>query len=268
MNVDLLHAAARVSGDAAALEKAIRRIMRHGGDWRRYGKKFLRFLGSGGTAEFSIFVRGNSKLPFFAFSTLPQYTCPGAGDCLAWCYSFKAWRYPAAFYRQLQNTILVRRQDPQIDEAWRSLPRGVPVRLYVDGDIDSRQTLRFWFRLCEGRQDLRVYGYSKSWPIFLGHHATGGTFPSNYLVNVSGGSRYSDELRRRMLALPCSRGEFVAVASPVPASAPRAEYVRAVLAAAGRRAFVCPGKCGACAQGRHACGSEAFRGIPVAIGLH
>lgn len=61
---------------------------------------------------------GNSKLPFLAYSELPMSTCPGAGECgvykrdastgtiaSGWCYSFKAWRYPAAFARQFLNTL-------------------------------------------------------------------------------------------------------------------------------------------------------------------
>lgn len=61
---------------------------------------------------------GNSKLPFLAYSELPMATCPGAGACgvykkdastgtaaSGWCYSFKAWRYPAAFARQFLNTL-------------------------------------------------------------------------------------------------------------------------------------------------------------------
>jgi len=61
---------------------------------------------------------GNSKLPFLAYSELPMATCPGAGECgvykkdastgtiaSGWCYSFKAWRYPAAFGRQFLNTL-------------------------------------------------------------------------------------------------------------------------------------------------------------------
>jgi len=49
--------------------------------------------------------KGNKKLPFFAYSELPMATCPGAGACSNWCYSFKAWRYPAAFGRQFLNTL-------------------------------------------------------------------------------------------------------------------------------------------------------------------
>jgi hypothetical protein len=64
---------------------------------------------------------GNKKLPFYAYSELPMATCAGAGACgvpftpaarrrkrdrgLGWCYSFRAWRYPAAFERQFLNTL-------------------------------------------------------------------------------------------------------------------------------------------------------------------
>jgi len=65
--------------------------------------------------------KGNQKLPFAAFSTLPMSTCPGAGTCsvsvdtsagkfsspsgTGYCYSVKAWRYPDAWARQFRNTL-------------------------------------------------------------------------------------------------------------------------------------------------------------------
>jgi hypothetical protein len=75
-----------------------------------------------GKPSSSIFAKnGNTKLRFVAFSALPIVTCPGAGACggiakigeqpdlkKAYCYSLKAWRYPAAFIRQLSNTLLLR----------------------------------------------------------------------------------------------------------------------------------------------------------------
>ena len=75
---------------------------------------------------FTIFAKGNQKLPFWTFSTLPGVTCPGAGDCLVnpedkskrgWCYSFSAWRYVTAYFRQLQNTLLIRLRDKTWIEA-------------------------------------------------------------------------------------------------------------------------------------------------------
>ena len=65
--------------------------------------------------------KGNQKLPFAAYSTLPMATCPGAGTCsvmvdpvagrfsspsgTGYCYSVKAWRYPDAWARQFRNTL-------------------------------------------------------------------------------------------------------------------------------------------------------------------
>ena len=69
--------------------------------------KFVNWLKYGGKLPHKTFIKGNGKLPFLSFSTLPAVTCPGAGDCLVYCYSYKAWRQPAAFFRQVQNTLLM-----------------------------------------------------------------------------------------------------------------------------------------------------------------
>ena len=66
-----------------------------------------------------ISAKGNNKLPFAAYSTLPMASCPGAGTCAVavtggrlivnekqgYCYSFTAWRYPDAFARQFRNQL-------------------------------------------------------------------------------------------------------------------------------------------------------------------
>lgn len=233
------------------------------GAWKVNADKFNHFMETGVPA-FSVFAKkGNVKLPFVAFSALPAVTCPGAGDCLNWCYSFKAWRYPAAFFRQLQNTILVKEKSEFLKAAWLEIPKGKVVRLYVDGDFDSATTLDMWMYFCNIRLDLKVYGYSKSWELFLNYPLH---FPKNYLMNVSSGSKYGDDVKAKVLELSCVRGEFVAVKinekkyNPV--------YVKESLAAYGKRAMVCPGRCGDCRGGKHACGSEDMRGIPILIGVH
>lgn len=92
------------------------------------------------TPKFSIFaLGGNSKLPFVSFSTLPGVTCPGAGDCIDFCYSYRAWRYPSAFARMAQNAYFMRFAPNVIADAFKAIannrPDGFDFRLYVDGDF-------------------------------------------------------------------------------------------------------------------------------------
>jgi len=75
------------------------------------------------------------------------------------------------------------------------------------------------------------------------------------------------------------RGEFIAV--PVERHHMRigayqskrheghAAYAKNVRESAGKRVFVCPGKCGDClTDGSHACGSSRMNGVTIAIGVH
>lgn len=237
-----------------------------------------------------VFAKGNGKLPFYAFSSLAGLDCPQAGACLyadgkeengvgsGFCYSFKAWRYPSAFFRQLVNSLRLRTKEgrDEIVAAWFALPQGATVRLYVDGDFASPEILAFWMRLCNARPDLRVYGYSKSWRLLLDYDKANGIWPSNYLLNLSSGGNGTEEEKAAVSALPIARGEFVAVqtardhgnAYQSRRNAGFADYARDVRESSGRRVFVCSGKCGDCTPSGHACGSEKFRGIPIAIGIH
>ena len=237
-----------------------------------------------------IFAKGNGKLPFFAFSSLAGLDCPQAGSCLyadgneengpisGFCYSFKCWRYPSAFFRQLVNSIRLRTKAgrDEIVAAWMALPKGATVRLYVDGDFASPDILAFWMRLCFARPDLQVYGYSKSWQLLLAYAESGARFPSNYLLNLSSGGSGTEAEKAAVSRLPIARGEFVAVATLADhgkayqsrRNAGFADYARDVRTQAGRRVFVCSGKCGDCTPSGHACGSEKFRGVPIAIGIH
>ena len=70
----------------------------------------LAALVSTGAPQYAIFgMKGNSKLPdFVAFSSLPAVTCPGAGACLDFCYSFRAWRFAHSIGRQASAAYLMR----------------------------------------------------------------------------------------------------------------------------------------------------------------
>ena len=232
-------------------------------------------------AAFSIFTAGNGKLPFVCFSSMAILDCPGAGECAGWCYSKQAWRQPNAWGRQVSNSILLRSEAGRglIRQAFLALPDGIAVRLYVDGDFASVEILRFWMDLIHERPDLKVYGYSKSWVEFIQLHLSGYVWPKNYTLNLSGGSKHGERMLEIMRDHPVVRGEFIAV--PVERHHMRigayqskrheghAAYAKNVRESAGKRVFVCPGKCGDCLpDGSHACGSSRMNGVTIAIGVH
>ena len=201
-------AQAALANDLVLLSKLVARIpgkAAQPGSTKYWATRFLQwFEDRNGPAPFSIFSeKGNKKLPFYAFSSLPGFDCPGAGECLysfgnarlpenfakGWCYSFKAWRYPAAFFRQLQNSLLLRSAAGRalIAKEFQEIPQGRTLRLYVDGDFANLTILRFWMDLLKERPDVRVagrnglegYGYSKSWDLFLTLEKQGYQFPEN-----------------------------------------------------------------------------------------
>lgn len=250
-----------------------------GAHWNRELRKLAEVV-TYDEPRFTVFARGNSKLPFLAWSSLPGVGfCRGAGDCLNFCYSFKAQRYPAAFARQAQNSWLLASAEgcghivTALDDATlRYAPTGVDFRLYVDGDFSSLADVDFWMTVIRSRPWLRAYGYSKAFRELLSFDATqGALWPANYMLNMSSGHRHGPGIVRAMRALPIVRGDFVAV--PM-AQLPRhvdhgnREHQAALRAAHGSKAFTCPGKCGSCTPTGHACGAERFRGVTIIIAAH
>ena len=250
------------------------------GTWYTYAQTFLRGMSGDLTdVAFNVFSEGNSKLTFVNFSALPLVTCPGAGDCASWCYSLKAWRYPAPFFRQLQNTLLLRFREDVVESAFMAIPQDTrEVRLYVDGDFESVHRLSWWMSLVYNRPDLECYGYSKSWVEFIQYFNAGGQFPGNYTLNVSSGSVHDADqvMKAAILKLPCVRGEFVGV--QVEGDFGRGfqryhnpDYHRAVRTAAleilGQKAISCPGQCGDCGAGRAMCSNKDVTPV-IAIGIH
>jgi len=245
------------------------------GYFRHYAKKFIKGLISNKPFFAIISKNGNSKLPFYAFSSLPIYSCPGMGICETWCYSLKSWRYPAAFFRQVQNFILMRFDKESIIKSFNAIKNNASFRLYVDGDFSSQSDCIFWFNLLKTRQDISTYGYSKSWDVIYDCKEY---YPSNYHLNLSSGGSIQSTSKETMLTLSITRGEFIAVQIPklsrdkqkIRFSLP--EYHNSVRQAGkeltGKNGFSCPGKCGECASGSHACGNDKFNGIPIYIGVH
>lgn len=238
--------------------------------WRANFAKLAMVINSGLPA-FKIFAMGgNSKLPFVAFSTLPGVTCPGAGACIDFCYSYRAWRYPAAFCRMAQNAFLMRHNPEVIAAAFKAIPlENFDFRLYVDGDFSSVDDVAFWFNLLNAKPSARAYGYSKSFAQILQYK---GQWPTNYLLNISSGHNADTATVDKIKSLPITRGEFVAVSigrKVKSADHGTVENNRAIRAAMGEvKAFPCPGQCGACTGAGHACGLPQLKGRVIAIAIH
>jgi hypothetical protein len=228
------------------------------------------------TPQFSIFaLGGNSKLPFVSFSTIPGVTCPGAGDCITFCYSYRAWRFPAAFARMIQNAYLMRFAPDQIALAFAAIaaknPGGSDFRLYVDGDFANGGDVAFWMSLLASTPSARAYGYSKSFHALLGFEVVG-VWPINYQLNISGGHNSPQTVVDAVKKLPITRGEFIAVSigrkvkstdhgSPSTNAAIRAKFP-------GVKVFPCPGSCGSCTGAGHACGLPKMKNRVIAIAMH
>jgi len=249
------------------------------GTWEWHGSRIIKWIDEGFSYDklpFRIFIRGNGKLPFWTFSTLPgKGFCPGAGDCLNYCYSFKSWQYPSAFFRQVMNTLLMRNNREAIQRAWENLPKNDHVRLYIDGDFLNAGEVKFWMELCHRRSDLKVYGYSKSLQAFIVANSAGIEWPDNYTLNLSEGHRYSDATVKRVSNLPIVRGRFVGinVGRVIRSSELGTKEMNSLIREKAKenglgKVFPCPGKCGTCTAKEHACGSKRFKGIPIVIAIH
>lgn len=280
--------------EARRIASRIRGSAKRRGTWKYTFLRFAEAIESGGLPHDIFAMNGNVKLPFVSFSTLPIVTCPGAGACAgidapgsapnlkrAYCYSIRAWRYPAPLLRQAMNTLLLRFNRRAVIDAWKALPHGITFRLYVDGDFDSAETAIFWFNLLRQRPDIECYGYSKSWKIL---EALSHMVPQNYLLNLSsGGIDDTPEYRQDMKRHAMTRGDFIAL--PIEGKFARGykrysdpayhRAVRAAAAAAGLgKVFSCPGTCGDCSGAGHACGARSDNTglpivtIPIAIGIH
>lgn len=236
--------------------------------WQNRFDKFLNMIDTGIPAWTIIKANGNSKLPFYAFSVLPGVTCPGAGDCLEYCYSFKAWRFPDAFFRQAQNTLLMRFDLNSIKTAFNNMPVGVDFRLYVDGDFSNQSDITFWFTQLNTRADIKAYGYSKSFDIILAYK---GEYPSNYKLNISSGHNSDADTIAKVKQLGITRGEFITVS--IGRKVKNSEFGTksvndAIRFNSNSKVFPCPGKCGSCTGKGHACGMDKLTGVTIAIAIH
>ena len=253
----------------------------------RHIDKLEKFVTTG-IPQFSIFVDGNDKLgkKFLAFSSVSGAdTCPGAGQCLTFCYTFKGWRTLAPFCRQIQNMILLSTDSgfqlivQDLDKNLRRRKfksRLVDLRLYVDGDFKDKREINLWMETIGQRPSLRAYGYSKSLDLFYEMALNQADVPFNYKLNLSTGGKY-DYLHDEIMRIKPSwvRGRFVAVPTVHTSMASITSEHKNIMRAWSRgrygkdsKSFVCPSKCGNCTPRGHACGSDRFDGINILIPVH
>ena len=220
--------------------------------------------------EYTIFAEGNSKLPFYSFSTLPAVTCAGAGACLDFCYSFRAWRYPAAYMRQAQNALLMRFNPAAIVSELSAINGAFELRLYVDGDFASANDVSFWMNTLHALPAIKAYGYSKSFNELLAFDKLG-QWPTNYVLNISSGHNHNAATIDMVKALPITRGEFIAVSIGRKVKGSdhgTIETNKALRENSPTKIFPCPGTCGTCTGKGHACGMPTLMGITIAIAIH
>ena len=235
-----------------------------------------------GIAQWTIWSEGNIKLKFIALSALPGITCPGAKDCLNWCYSWKAHRYIDAVLRQYQMTELLKTANgrKQIANSLMKKAHKIgEIRLYVDGDFDSLNTMGFFFSLMRRTPAIRWYGYSKSLQLFLDYVDQGGTLPANYKLNLSQGHKYDQTVIDRVKQLSIYRGvfevvnmtDFVGIKTDKNGRNTQ-EFRKAIAqkyyALTGKRGFACPNRCHDCTPKGHACGLDSFKGVDVVAPIH
>ena len=148
------------------------------------------------------------------------------------------------------------------------MPQGFDMRLYVDGDFSSVSDVTYWFELLNQNPTIRAYGYSKSFDAIL---AYAGAWPTNYQLNISGGHNANDDTVNRVMALPITRGEFIAVSIGRKINSKdhgTPSVNRALRETFKIKAFTCPGKCGSCTGKGHACGMPSLKGLPIIIAMH
>ena len=231
-----------------------------------YISKFLPWLkGETDNLPFNVFKIGNSKLPFLNFSTLPIVTCPGSGACEIYCYSLKAWRYPASFLSQVQNTLLMFKFNIIENEFSKIINKPkfkkldkIDFRLYVDGDFSNLADLKNWMELLKNNSKVNTYGYSKSLNLFLQLVDNKYNFPKNYTLNLSNGGIY-DSLKQFLINESFVRGNFTAIKGDL----------KTIRKQFNKKVFVCLGDCGSCTKIGHACGNmDVFNNMEIVIPIH
>jgi len=192
--------------------------------------------------------KGNLKLGsnVFTYSKLPGRpedggTCPGAGECLDYCYSLRIRSSTPLVWQVYRNNTDNGPSLPLLpDEA-------ALVRLHVTGDFDTVPYIIAWITLIADHPQVQFWGYTRSWrvPELLEALEKLRTLPNIQLLA---------SIDRTSQDLPPAtwRRAYVAALGFTP------ERINTVVR--GRMAYVCPEElgrkpdcehCGYCIRGKH-----------------
>jgi hypothetical protein len=167
----------------------------------------------------------NSKIAFPSFSIPAGWTCPGAGNCLTKrmpdgklvdlqtpddngltyrCYATSLEVvYPSLAKMLDHNEDLLRKTESEndlvaliidslmSDKSTKGLFHGGgALRVHIHGDFFKYLYLKAWFAVAKLLPDIRFYSYTKSLQFFKRYKEENGTFPKNYSLTWSKGSRF------------------------------------------------------------------------------
>jgi len=109
-------------------------------------------------ASLSPYGRGNSKLGpnVFTYSKLPGPSCPGATECIKYCWAMRLIQNKPIWDLWTENTV-AGAQLPILPKTAKI------VRIHVSGDFDSPEYVQSWIELCNREKDTTFWGYTRSW---------------------------------------------------------------------------------------------------------
>jgi hypothetical protein len=139
--------------------------------------------------------RGNKKIATTVgiFDLPVMTTCPGAGDCIHYCYAMKAewWgRGRPTLKRRIENLTETYKTTFVADMVRRIKEDEIRIfRPQESGDFLDQPYVDKWIEIAEECPETTFYAYTKSLHLNLSH------FPSNFTLIFSKGGKYDKKIR-------------------------------------------------------------------------
>jgi len=137
--------------------------------------------------------RGNHKLSKEQLIwNLPRgKTCPGAGDCLKWCYEIKTERIYRNARLSRERNLLFSKSDmfmSTLIEYLRKSKKKI-VRIHSSGDFYSQVYLDKWKAIARTLKDTTFYAFTKSFHLDLYSNLS-----SNFIILQSTASKWDKKI--------------------------------------------------------------------------